>query len=238
MPSKGAAGHSTCIIEQRTPTTEKRCDEDPQDSEGNVMTVESQIADLVASLPDQLKKEAATDVMANLPDQLKKETATDALASLPDRMKKEAVSDIQAANPSLFPQGEGKRTMLWMTLFIGLFVVALTAIVCYVILTLKAAQSDTTALIAIVSAVVAGLIGLFANPPRGRRITLGIARSGRHVPSTSSCDPTLPRDRHRRAWHGSWHEMRSTCDAWPGSLGDRVGKVASRGRMRWNSALS
>ena len=46
--------------------------------------------------------------------------------------------------------------MLWMTLLIGLFVVALAAIACYVILTLKDAQSDTTALIAIGSAVVAG----------------------------------------------------------------------------------
>jgi len=50
-----------------------------------------------------------------------------------------------------------------MLLLAGLFIIAIGAIIATVILDVK--DKDGTAVIALASAVVAGVIGLFANPP-------------------------------------------------------------------------
>lgn len=50
-----------------------------------------------------------------------------------------------------------------MTLLIGLFTTALVAVIAGVILATQ--DKDATAVVALASAVVAGVIGLFSNPP-------------------------------------------------------------------------
>lgn len=77
--------------------------------------------------------------------------------------RKAAAQEIQRANPDLFPRSDTNRTMLWMTLLVGLFGLALAAMICSVVLIKD--DGDGTALIAIVSAVVAGVIGLFSKSP-------------------------------------------------------------------------
>jgi hypothetical protein len=67
------------------------------------------------------------------------------------------------ANRDLFPKDDVNRTKLWMTLLYGLFAVALGAIIATVVL--QVMDEDGTAVIALAAAAVAGVIGLFANPP-------------------------------------------------------------------------
>ena len=80
--------------------------------------------------------------------------------------KKKVVEETMAANPELFPSGDRYKTQLWLTLLGGLFLLALVAIICAVVLATE--DKDATALVALASAVVAGVIGLFSNPPTGR----------------------------------------------------------------------
>lgn len=66
-------------------------------------------------------------------------------------------------DPELFPKDDKSKTQIWMLLLGGLFVIAIAAIVASVILDVKG--KDDTAVVALASAVVAGVIGLFASPP-------------------------------------------------------------------------
>lgn len=104
---------------------------------------------------------AMGDDMANL--SVGAQQAVQAVEELPAADKKPAVQEILRANRDLFPDNDSDRTKLWIVLLIGLFIVALSALVGSVILTLK--TEDSTALVAIVSAVVAGVIGLFSKSP-------------------------------------------------------------------------
>ena len=85
------------------------------------------------------------------------------LDQLPATQKKSAVKEVQRANPDLFPVGDEHRTKIWMTLLIGLMSLAAVAIVATVIMGLEG--EDMSGLLAIPSAVVAGVIGLFAKSP-------------------------------------------------------------------------
>ena len=92
--------------------------------------------------------------------------ALDMTASLPEAEQKQVVAEMVAANPGLLPSGDKYKTQLWLMLLGGLFLLALVAIVSAVVLATN--NKGTTALISLASAVVAGTIGLFANPPTGR----------------------------------------------------------------------
>jgi hypothetical protein len=93
------------------------------------------------------------------------EQIVQATAQLPLAEQKEVINQILTANKDLWPVNEAEKTRIWMLLLGGLFAVALVAIICTVILETRSSTNDTTALIAITSAVVAGVIGLFSNPP-------------------------------------------------------------------------
>ena len=86
-----------------------------------------------------------------------------AAAALPPEEQKEVIHQVQRLNKDLWTTGDAHRTRLWLTLLGGLFAIAIVAIICGVYLAAKG--EDATALVAIASAVVAGVIGLFANPP-------------------------------------------------------------------------
>lgn len=90
-----------------------------------------------------------------------------ATEKLPTEEKRELVARLSSVNGEVARRSEHKRTQLWMVLLVGLFVLAFGAIVCTVVLKIYDPQTDTTALIALASAIVAGVIGLFANPPTG-----------------------------------------------------------------------
>ena len=92
--------------------------------------------------------------------------AVQAVEALPPAEKEAAIKEVLTANPGLIPSGDKYKTQLWMALLGGLFGVALVAIICAVILAKE--DKDVTALVALASAVVAGVIGLFSNPPTGR----------------------------------------------------------------------
>lgn len=77
--------------------------------------------------------------------------------------KKAAAEAFRAANPDLFPGGDKYRAMLWMTLIVGLILVALVALVVAGILVAKG--KDSAVAIGVVTAIVAGLIGLFSKSP-------------------------------------------------------------------------
>ena len=87
------------------------------------------------------------------------------IEALPDEEKKAAVQKVMAANESLFPAGDEGRTTIWMTLLIGLFVLGISALIATVILALKG--KDFSAVIALGTAIVGGVIGLFAKSPTG-----------------------------------------------------------------------
>ena len=89
-----------------------------------------------------------------------------ATSNLAHDEKKKVVEEIMTANPDLWPTGDKNKTMLWIVLLGGLFLLALTAIISAVVLAMN--SKGTTALISLASAVVAGVIGLFSNPPTGR----------------------------------------------------------------------
>jgi lipopolysaccharide export LptBFGC system permease protein LptF len=83
-----------------------------------------------------------------------------AFHELPESEKRVLVEEL---NKDTYPRGDKYRTQIWQLLLGGLFVVALAAIIAAVILNVK--NKDGTAVVALASAVVAGVIGLFANPP-------------------------------------------------------------------------
>ena len=85
---------------------------------------------------------------------------------LPHDEQRKIVEELVTANPGLIPSGDKYKTQLWLMLLGGLFLLALVAIICSVVLATN--DKGTTALISLASAVVAGVIGLFANPPTGR----------------------------------------------------------------------
>ena len=91
-----------------------------------------------------------------------------ATQTLPPEEKKEVVDQIVTSNPTLFRSDDWRRNQLWMVLLIGLFALALVAIISTVILKVNDGSNDTTALIAVATAIVAGVIGLFANPPTAK----------------------------------------------------------------------
>lgn len=92
--------------------------------------------------------------------------AVEAMESLPPEERRAAVREVLTANPGLVPEGDRYKTQLWFALLGGLFLLALVAIICAVVLATR--DEDATALVALASAVVAGVIGLFSNPPTGR----------------------------------------------------------------------
>lgn len=99
--------------------------------------------------------------MAALSSQAKE--AVERLSALPEEEIKGAVDEVRTANPSLFPADDGKRTIIWMTLLIGLFVLGITAVIGTVYLAM--ADKDSAAVIALGTAVVGGVIGLFSKSP-------------------------------------------------------------------------
>lgn len=93
-------------------------------------------------------------------------TAAEAINALPtEDEKKAAVAEVRAMNPGIFPDDNKGRTLIWMTLLIGLFVLGGGAIWATVVLAL--AGKDFAAIIALGTAVVGGVIGLFAKSPVG-----------------------------------------------------------------------
>lgn len=89
--------------------------------------------------------------------------AASQIDALPREQKKAAVAQVLAANPDLFPTGDGDRTRLWLTLLVGLQVLGLAALAATVVLSLEG--EDVSAVVALVTAIVGGLIGLFARSP-------------------------------------------------------------------------
>ena len=90
------------------------------------------------------------------------QAAVSAIRDLPASQKQEAAKAL-AADPELFPKGDTGKTMIWMTLVIGLFVVVLAALSWSAKLALD--DKDTSAFIAVATTAVGGLIGLFAKSP-------------------------------------------------------------------------
>lgn len=82
---------------------------------------------------------------------------------LSDGDKQAVVAAIQTANPELFPSSDGARAALWLTLLIGLFLLAggLIAIIGPIV----GDGKDAAPLIIVLTTIVAGVIGLFAKPP-------------------------------------------------------------------------
>ena len=72
----------------------------------------------------------------------------------------------RSLNLETYPKGDKYKAQIWLLLLGGLFFIALAAIVAAVILDVK--DKDGTAVVAIASAVVAGVLGLFASPPTGK----------------------------------------------------------------------
>jgi len=82
---------------------------------------------------------------------------------LGDDDKKSAAQALLEANPDLFPKSDKARLRIWLTLVIGLFVLAITAVIASTVLALNG--KDFSAVISLGTAVVGGLVGLFAKSP-------------------------------------------------------------------------
>jgi hypothetical protein len=85
------------------------------------------------------------------------------LSSLPPGEKKEAIKDIREGNPGLFPTTDWAKVLLWALLIIGVLTVAVILTIGAIPIVAK--DKDATALLVIVSAITAGLIGLFSKGP-------------------------------------------------------------------------
>jgi len=85
-------------------------------------------------------------------------SALDMIKGLPVEQQKQVIQD---ANTNL-PKGDRARTVLWMTLLIGLFVIAGLCVWGGVT---TAAEKDAAPLYLIATAVVSGTLGLFAKSP-------------------------------------------------------------------------
>ena len=86
---------------------------------------------------------------------------TDALKMLKELPPEQQKKVIEDANSNL-PKSDRARTVLWMTLLIGLFVIAG---VCVWGGVTTAAEKDAAPLYLIATAVVSGTLGLFAKSP-------------------------------------------------------------------------
>jgi uncharacterized membrane protein len=91
------------------------------------------------------------------------EGASVAIDALPEDEKRVVVTQILEANPDWIPKGDQAKERLWMILLVGLFAVALVALVCAVVLVLN--QADSGGAFVVVGAVVAGAVGLFSKNP-------------------------------------------------------------------------
>ncbi|UFN45820.1 hypothetical protein [Nocardioides okcheonensis] len=89
--------------------------------------------------------------------------AMDTVRALPAQEKKAATDAFRQANADLFPGGDKYRTQLWLTLIVGLIVVAIIALITAGVLVAK--DKDSAMAIGVVTAIVAGLIGLFSKSP-------------------------------------------------------------------------
>ncbi len=86
--------------------------------------------------------------------------------TLPQNEQRELVL-YMGANLGMFPDNDADKTKLWLALLGGLFTLALAALIGGVVLVMRAESGSGTAVFSIASAVVAGVIGLFSNPPTG-----------------------------------------------------------------------
>lgn len=88
------------------------------------------------------------------------ERAVNTIAAIADPQEKKEAVDAVA---SMWPTGDRSKTMIWMTVLIGLIVIGLMALMSSAWLLHDG--KDATAIVAVASAVVAGVFGLFAKSP-------------------------------------------------------------------------
>lgn len=100
---------------------------------------------------------------ARVPERSKPKLVEVMFADLPEKQKEETAKNLQNSNPGLFPTTEKGRIMLWMTLLVGLFLLGVVSLVATAIL--MSEGRDAAAMIAVASAVIAGVIGLFSKSP-------------------------------------------------------------------------
>ena len=86
-----------------------------------------------------------------------------AFDALSDHEKRVIVAQVLEANPELLPQHERTKGMLWMTLLVGLFLIAVLSIIVAAVLIVNGV--DSAPMLVVVGAVVAGVIGLFSKSP-------------------------------------------------------------------------
>lgn len=77
--------------------------------------------------------------------------------------KKAVVEGVREANPDLFPSGDGGRTTIWMTLLIGLFILGIGALAATAFLAYY--DKEFSGVIALGTAIVGGVVGLFSKSP-------------------------------------------------------------------------
>ncbi|WP_344376071.1 hypothetical protein [Agromyces tropicus] len=106
------------------------------------------------------------DSMSLLPEERIESAKTDVSLMSPADQK-DVVDRIRTANPSLIPTGDTSKTALWLSLIIGVLVVALAAIAAAVILVISGSGELAAAAWPIATAAVAGTVGLFAKSPTG-----------------------------------------------------------------------
>ena len=99
--------------------------------------------------------------MANLSE--KTLEAIQAVEELPADEKPDALERIAEANPGWIPTGDAGKTRIWMTLLVGLFIIALTAVVGAVVVATQG--KEASALFVLATAIVSGSIGLFSKSP-------------------------------------------------------------------------
>lgn len=96
---------------------------------------------------------------------LEGQNAETELNRLPGEEQREIVARALEANPSWIPSDDSSKTALWMTLIVGVLLVALSSIAAAVILVAIGEGELATAAWPIATAAVAGIVGLFAKSP-------------------------------------------------------------------------
>lgn len=86
-----------------------------------------------------------------------------AFDALPEHEQRLLVAQVLETNPGWLPESEANKARLWLILLIGLFSIAIACVIAAVILILNG--SDSAPALVIVTAVVAGVIGLFSKSP-------------------------------------------------------------------------
>ncbi len=82
------------------------------------------------------------------------------------RMLQDVVPTLSPAQrQSVFPDKSSDKTKIWLTLLIGLFIMGGLAILCTFALIINGKTSESAALVAVATAVVTGVVGLFAQSP-------------------------------------------------------------------------